>query len=403
LRFFYADAGLLSNSGHYATYCREITSELRKRGITPIVLGYRKVDQRLREELGALPFFEKFTNWFSDGDPICGPLNAFHISAEAMQKDLTRLNDIGPNDIIYFSSVRPPQYYAIALWLRGIEAERMPRIVAEFANDPGLDRTADKRAFVIRDPRIDPTAMLLRFASCRTPSEWAGRLHLVTFETVMSQVYSLLLKCPVGVLPTSIRAMGPVRSRHQKRPVTVSTLGVQRANKGYHLMPEVIRGLLQSAVDVRILVHNSAPEQMAEQQSAIRALARQDSRITVDERVVGPKIWADLFEVSDLILCPYHPETFYASPSGIAWEAVANGIPFVGPADTALHRLMQEYNGCGVVFDKFEAASITQAVLTALSRFDDLANIAIESAKKFAVENGPARTVDKIIQYAHAS
>jgi hypothetical protein len=366
-------------------------------------LAYKGVDQALREELGALPFFEKFTNWFSDGDPVCGQLNAFHISAEATQQDLARLNDIDPIDVVYFSSIRPAQYYAIALWLKRIEPERMPRIVAEFANDPGLDRTTDKKSFVIRDPRIDPTATLLRFASCRTSSAWAGRLHLVTLETVMSQVYSLLLKYPVGVLPTSIRAMGPVRSRCQKRPITVSVLGVQRANKGYHLMPEVIRGLLQSYPDVRILVHNSAPAQMPEQQSAIRALATGDSRITVDERAVGPKIWAELFEVSDLVLCPYHPETFYASPSAVAWESVANGIPFVGPADSTLHRLMQEYNGCGEVFEKFEAPSIIEAVLRALSRFDDLAKIAAQSAQKFAVVNGPARTVDKIIHYAHAS
>ena len=301
MRFFYADPGLLSDNGHYATYCRSITGELRKRGITPIILAHNQVDETLREELGALPFFERPTNWFSDGDPICGWLNAFHISAEATHKDLARLNDIGCNDIVYFSSIRPAQFYAIALWLNGSERERMPRIIAEFANDPGLYRTTDKTSFAIRDPRIEPTATLFRFTACRVSAGWQERLHLVTFEAVMSQVYSLLLKYPVGVLPTSICAMGPLRRRAHKSPITVSVLGVQRANKGYHLMPDVIGGLLQSYANIRVLVHNSTPAKVPDQQSAIRALAASDDRIIVDERVARPKIWA----------CSKHPISFY--------------------------------------------------------------------------------------------
>jgi hypothetical protein len=396
-RFFYADPGLLDNVGHYATYCRSITGELRRRGVTPIVLAYKGINPALSKELDAHPFFEKFTNWFSDGDPICGQLNAFHISAEATHKDLTRLSDINSTDLVYFSSARPAQLYSTILWLLSLPPERRPHVVIESANDPGLDRTADGK-LAVRDPRIDPTAMLYRFVGCRLSNSISDCLHMVTFEKVMSEVYTTLLKHPVGTLPTIICAAGPVHQRGQMLPLTVSVLGAQRANKGYHLIPDVIHGLLQSSPTVRFLVHNGAPAQMAEQQTIIRELAAKEPRIIVDERPAGPDIWKQLLDDSDLIICPYHPETFYASPSAVALEAVANGIPFVGPANTTLGRLVSEY-GSGTVFEKFEAGSILEGISKALANFDHLAKQATESAEKFALTQGPARAVDEILRY----
>jgi hypothetical protein len=224
---------------------------------------------------------------------------------------------------------------------------------------------------------------------------------MVTFEKVMSEVYGILLKHPVGTLPSLIHAIGPLHRRGQMRPLTVSVLGVQRANKGYHLVPDVIRGLLRSDPTVRFLVHNGAPAQMSEQQNAIRELAAQEPRVIVDERVAGPVIWRQLLDDSDLILCPYHPQTFYASPSAVALEAIANAIPFVGPAESTLGRLVGEY-GCGSVFDKFEADSILEAVGKALAGFDHFAKLAVECAERFALTQGPEQTVDGILRYAQS-
>ena len=169
MRFIFADSALRNNGGHYATHCRWITSELRRRGIPIVVLAHKEVDQELRAELTAQPFFDVSSNWFSDGDPISGHLNAFHTAAEATYKNLATLRDIGGSDLIYFSSVRPAQLYAITHWMGGVPPERLPRVVAGFANDPGLDLSPDKNSYVMRDPRVDPNAMLYRFASCRMP------------------------------------------------------------------------------------------------------------------------------------------------------------------------------------------------------------------------------------------
>ena len=197
-------------------------------------------------------------------------------------------------------------------------------------------------------------------------------------------------------------ATGPLRKRGQNFPVTLSALGVQRPNKGYHLMPDVIRGVLQLHPNIRFLVHNSAPSYMPAQQGIIRALAQNDSRIVVDERLLTPGDWAKLIQMSDLIVCPYHPATFYACASGVAMEAVANAVPFVGPAETTLHRLMHQH-GCGTAFEKFEANAIVAAIDLALRNFDHVATKALVGAEHYASNHGPAPTVDAMLRYAQVS
>jgi hypothetical protein len=50
-------------------------------------------------------------------------------------------------------------------------------------------------------------------------------------------------------------------------------IGHQRPDKGYQHMPEAARALLAEEPDIRLLIHNGAPDEMAETQSALRTLA----------------------------------------------------------------------------------------------------------------------------------
>jgi hypothetical protein len=370
-------------------------------GVSPTVFAYKGVDKALCAEMGAVPFFDIFAYWASDGDPISGQLNAFHISAEVTHKNLSGLSNKDA-DLIYFNSVRPPQFLAILLWLARIPPERMPHVVVEFGTEPGLTREKSAKgvSYVIRDPRIDPRALFYRFAANRIPKSANHHLHLITFEKTVSQVYSALLNYPVGVAPVPIRAAAPLRRRANKRPITVSVLGHQRPEKGYHLMPDVIPRLLNDHPEICFLAHNGAPAQMPESQKAIRGLACKEPRLIVDERVATPDIWRELIEASNLILCPYSPEGFHSAHSFVGFEALANAIPFVGPIDTFFHRLIQQFNGCGAIFDRFDSQSISEGVGRALSHFDELADIAFKGAEEFARLHGPQRVAEEILRFA---
>jgi hypothetical protein len=403
-RLFYADPGLRDNLGHHANNCRAIVGESRLRGIDTSILAFTHIDAELRSELRATPFFRVMTPWMSDGDPICGWLNGFHIGAEATREDLSRINDISANDIVYLSSALPAQLMGVVGWMATLPPNRMPHVMVEFGIDPGLDPQPGGAgtAFSIRDPRVDSRATLFRFAASRILERIAPRLHMMTFDENSSAAFKALMGKPVGVLPTPRIAAAP-RSRKGRRPITLAVLGHQRPEKGYQFMPEVAQRLLQSNNEIRVLCHNADPAGMQEVQQALRALAATNPQLILDERLAGDQVWGQLLDASDLIICPYASRRFAISYSAIAVEAVAHGIPLVVPAGTTMARLVQEFGGAGTMFERPEPSAIVNATRRALDRFDQLAGIAEVGVKLWGQIHGPRNFLDAMLGLAASS
>ncbi|HTK73627.1 MAG TPA: hypothetical protein VL371_00115, partial [Gemmataceae bacterium] len=378
MRFFYVDPGLWHNLGHHANSCRYITRELRARGVETRVFAFAQVEPALRAELGAVPLFRWYTYEIGDRDPICGWLNSYLVGGQATREDLGRIPDVGPGDLLYLNSGQATQLFGLAQWLAVLPAVVRPRVAFEFGVDPGMDvqQMPGNVQLTVRDPRQDPRAVLTRHAGGQIPQAAAPRVHLATFEPNASGAYQALLGKPVTVLPLPRRAVTDLRSRAGRRPITVSVLGHQRGEKGYQHMPEVARRVLAVGRDVKLLAHNGAPGVMEQTQREMRALAAADSRLILDERVADDKIWAELLDASDLIVCPYNPGRFAISYSAVAAEAIANSIPLVVPAHTSMDRLMREFGGGGTTFERDDPPSIAEATLRAIDRFDEIAALA---------------------------
>jgi glycosyltransferase involved in cell wall biosynthesis len=403
-RFFYADPGLTDNLGHHANNCRFITREARSRGWDVKVLSFANIDAALQAELGAIPFFRALTAWQNDGDPICGWLNAFHIVAEITREDLSRITDIGPDDLMYFSSALPAQLFALAQWMGALPRDALPLVATEFGIDPGTDlqHTPQGLNYVVRDPRADPRAILYRSAAARIPAPVLPWLNMITFDQASSAAFCAVLGKHVGVLPTPHVATAPIRSRAGKRPITIAVLGNQRPEKGYQFMPEVAKILLQSHSDIRVLCHNANPSAMRETQEDLHAVAAKDERLIMDERLVGGEVWQGLLDMSDLIILPYASPRFAISYSAVAVEAIANGIPLVVPAGSSMARLVQEFGGAGTTFERPEPASIIDATARALDRFDALGTMAFSGAQLWPHVHGPKNMLDAILALAPA-
>jgi hypothetical protein len=405
MRVIYADPGLRDNLGHHANSCRAIRRELDRRGITVVVLSLVGITPELQEELHAVPFFRAYTYWQTDGDPIAGWLNCFDSSMRATLEDLGRLQGVLPDDIVYLNSAQPAQFMALVKWSKSLPAERRPHIVMEFGTDPGVDvdfgtgEEAGKFTLRLRDYRNDPRAMFYRHTATQLTEPDLARFHMTTFDTASSAIYALLLGRPVGVLPLPQFAQAAVTSRVGRRPITISVLGHQRQDKGYHLMPQIARLLLAHEPDVRLLVHNGAPDVMPRVQGEMRAHAAVESRLTLNEETAGPELWEDLLRRSDLILCPYEPARFVASYSAVATEALANAIPLVVPARTSLSRLLDVYGGPGTVFESYDPAGIVGAIRRALADFDAIAAQAGQAAERWNATMGVGNMVSALLAH----
>jgi glycosyltransferase involved in cell wall biosynthesis len=401
MRVLYADPGLRDNRGHHANYCRAIRGELERRGIAVSVLSFVGITPELQVELKAIPLFRVFTYWQTDGDPVCGWLNAFDTAARATQEDLARLRGITADDVLYLNNAQPPQFLGLVKWWQSLAREQRPHAVLEFCTEPGVDVEPSGQPGALelrlRDYRTDPRAMLYRFAARHLEDQDMPRFHLRTLERGISAVYAALLQRPVGVLPSPQSAQIAVTSRAARYPITVSVLGHQRPDKGYHLMPRVARMMLTDVPDIRLLVHNGAPDEMRQVQEELRVHATAESRLTLNEQTAGPELWAELLARSDLVLCPYDPAVFAARTSGVMSDAISLGIPVVVPAATALARLFMSFGEPGTVFDRYEPSSIVAATRQALANFDVIAGRAVAAAEQWKASMGVGNMVSALL------
>lgn len=401
MHVYYADAGLRGHSGHHADQCRALTDELKARGVATTVLGYAEIEPAIRSALGAEPFFRSYLYWQYDRNPERDWRGAFDAAAQQTREDLARLHRIGADDVIYLPASTSTQLMGAALWLADLPAGRAPRVVMEFGMDPGVDVEPTEAGGVkltLRDPRIEASATLCRLTAPQLRKLDRTRLRIGYACANGAAVYAKLLEYPVEVPPIWHEASGRARSRVGKRPIVAGVLGHQRnPDKGYHLVPELVRALLQSHSALRFRVHNSAPDDMPEAHAAMRALAAADHRIELVEHAVDRAGWSALLASIDLILCPYSPRRYQLLPSGIQAEAIANAIPTVVPAGSDLARLSDAFGGTSTSFLRNDVASVLDASRRLLDRYDEYAAVAFAAADRWRRQHGPANVIDRLL------
>ena len=399
MRFFYLDPGIDTSSGHHANWCRGIVREIRDRGIETRVLAFAGIEPALQADLEAEPFFRAHTHCKPDDDPISGWLNSFDAVFRVTIEDLSRLDDVGPDDAFLWSSGEAAQLKAMLRWLHGLAPERRPRVVFDLGQDPGMDIDArpEGTLYQTRDPRHDPTAILYRFTAGDLAGIDLDRFRLVTMGGAASTAYGILLKTPVGPLPMAQPESRPPVSRAGRRPITVACLGHQRPEKGFHLLPEICRRLLIAHPEVRILIHNGVPHEQPVPHGELKRMAAEDNRIEVRHGPTDQAGWAALLDAADLMLCPYSPERYRLRSSGICIESIAAGIPLVVPSGTYLEREMREFGAAGASFDQPELATIVRAIGLVLANFDDLATTCHAAATRARQTHGIKPFVDALL------
>ena len=399
MRVIYADPGLVNKMGHHNTACRNLTAALRARGHAVEILAAVNIEPALAAELNAAAFFGASPHFVNDGDPYCGWLTGFFLGADIAQSDFARMARITADDVVYLASGQAAHLLGLTRWLGGLASEQRPRVVMDMVHPPGLDRAADG-AWLTRDPRIDAQAALYRLTARQIEAHGLAELKFVSAAPDFAQAFAELLGrhvAHIDTLPFGGRA--PPITRRGRRPGTVTVLGYQVEQKGYHLVPEIAAQLLSSRPGLRMIVHNSKPAGMAHTQEELRRVAAADPRLILKEGALDEDDFQAVLAETDVLLCPYDPDYYRGPLSGVVAEGFAGGTPLVVPGGTAMAVTVAQ-KGCGVAFDAFTPDAIAGAVLRALDGFDALAEAAHREAERWAAQEGPHRYAEAILAAA---
>ena len=402
--FAYLDTALSNNLGHHANSARHISSEVRARNIPCAVLGHMVMEEVLKDELFATPWFRCHTYAAYDTDHICGWLRNFDFVSRTLAEDLDRIHGMTSSDILYVNSIQPAQFMGVVRWAQSRPREERPTVIMEFGTDPGLQAvdTPEGMRFMPMDTRLDSRAVLLRYTAKHLGEADRDWLRLATFDAQSSAIFQMLLDFPVGTLPLPQQAVTSCRDRTGARPITIGILGHQRGEKGFDKVPALVERLLAERNDIRVLVHNGWPEGMVTEQQQLRDIAARDPRLELDERTADGVLWAQLLDRTDLIVCPYNRNRFISSYSAVASEAMANAIPVVVPEDTTMHAVIREFGEPGTTFREETVEAIQAATNAALDDFDRLAGLAKQASTRWGETRGAKCLVDTLLSWQAA-
>jgi len=392
-RVCYIDAGIRDNAGHHTSACRHFAGEFRRRGIAVHPFGNRDLDVMVVRELQAEPLFRHYPYNRLRG----GPHFSYLIERSSFLFDLRSAWRRGPYDLVFVHSVMAAQLAAIALWLRDFDASKMQTVVIGFDLPSGRNLSAAAAEGETRLRWNYHTSFYPKAAKLFR-SEYLGRILLFTFDEVITSEYSDLLNLPVQTMPTiHIGLREPrLRKRDLSGLINVAFLGYQRFEKGYHLIPHVVRELLERRLPVQLLIHNSAPGDSSVAQD-LRRLAANNKNIALIEEPGDQSRWQDLLDTSDLVVLPYEPSRYRESGSGVATEAVSCGIPMVVPRGTTMETLAANYQGGAITFSHWGAKDIADAIEKAVLRFEILAAKAESGASVWRRNNGVELFVDRLL------
>ena len=185
---------------------------------------------------------------------------------------------------------------------------------------------------------------------------------------------------PVGTEPRPARAT-------RKRSLRIGYLGQARCEKGFDRLAAILcqfetlhrqAGAKRRDVPaISAIVHAAGSEKMArvfeEDAQGLRIVELIDR--TLDEDEYRRR---EILERIDVLILPYDIDRYARKGSGIVQEAIANAIPFVCSAQTALVDFLTEKNGECARTDEEFASSLLKIVLN----YDRYLDRAIAAAAK---------------------
>lgn len=404
--FVYADQDLVSFGSHHFNYCAAVAGEFRSRGIATTVLANRGVDERIRTELSAVPFFS--THSYSRPGPrtfakLCGdwvgPLQIVSSNFQVYRElRAARAQFVDPDTLIFAASCN---YLDLAAWLRWmgeLDKRCRPNLVIMLRFSPYGDGWLDTRLLFYRTIFRLLKNLILSSERC---------LHFVSDSRALANCYEKELGITVDVVPIPHATMtacapgvGSFISSPVRPPLRLIVPGQIRKEKGYDLLLRMVPFLRQHKNSLRITVHIGSPHRELPN-SRIDSLVAQITESALFEIIAGNLSTTDYLNqisTADAVLLPYNRIRYRYRTSGPFIEAAAAGIPLVIPIQTWMTTTATEYNLAFIPFDTERPKSLEQALLLLIKNILELKERGRTAMYKIRAHHNPSSFVNRLLE-----
>ncbi len=387
MRAWILDNGLLDHTGHHYNNSAGLRDECLRRGIPTRCLVHRHAQPLVVRALGAQAVFDFGPYDLASMDPLAGPLENLILQGRSFAEGmLTVKTELAADDLMLVPTTLQKEVYGCALGLAQLAPELRPRLVLNFVVE---------NFFAPGTRTLGPMASLYRFATRQLgrvlPAE---RMLLTANGTELARWLTEVLALPVSALPIP-KAYLPDAPSHAAdgSPTLVAILGHSRAEKGFHLVPELVARHPQ----LRFLIQVSPAGAESLWKNGAGALQSARNAELV-QGTLEPDAYHALLSRADVVLMPYDPALMSLRSSGVFSEAVAAGKVTVVPAGTWMAGHLAEGRGAGVTFDEFSAPGISAALDEAVARLPQLSAGALASAPAWRAPQSTAAYLDRVLE-----
>ncbi len=356
------------DGGHHFNAVQRLQDELAGLGVAAPCLGSAYADGRVVEELAYTPTFTRSVYGRAYATPA-----EFAASVEETGRQLAEaMRRSGMPDLIILPCCDQVLAMALGRQLKRSWSRRRPRVLLWLLYGPHHLRAPD-----------DPAAAGLVGETRAAFSELlagAGTIEAYCETPAMADLYRNLVPFEIGVMPGPGLPARARAARAAGGPPVVSCIGFANRAKGYRLLPQALRHVLDRHGDVRFMIHGIVKGSDAEaDQPLFDRLAELGERVKVRQEVLAADEYLARLAEADLLLLPYAPDVYARRGSGVFTDAHHVGIPVVAPKDCAFARPAFE-GGWGVAMKEYDGNSLGIAVLEALDRLGPLGACAAEAA-----------------------
>jgi glycosyltransferase involved in cell wall biosynthesis len=373
-RIFILDPSLRDESSHHYYAACAYQQELSRLGTGWSIVCHQAAGQAI-VELGAKPYF-RVDGYLSKEDRSRHVEFELTTTCNAILHDqLVKLGQLsfGPGDFIFFPAITSNQILAVCQWIAGFDAVEAPQFGLCLMFQPDWHVSGDIS-------EVGPTFYRQAFAFL--PDEIRHRIVYTCETEGLAREYAALTGADPLVMPMpTLQHLAKPRDEAD-REITLSFMGYAKAEKGFHLLPEVARRIHERRPDVRFVVQLLGHDEglLAEVRDGLAGLG---DAVEFIEGPIEPSAMVEVMQRTRLMLMPYESATYRTRGSAIFTECKLLGVPMLLPGGTAIGDEGRE-KGIAAIFDRAEAEPVASAALGALERMDSLEAAARREAEAAA-------------------
>jgi glycosyltransferase involved in cell wall biosynthesis len=378
------DSGMKNLGGHNFSYTRAVQNALLEKGFEVDVFANKLLPDELAKNSGYKPFFSQGAYDFPPFKGIKRDLPHIYaqsiIYADELEAELE--NKLSDYAAIFCHTIGD---FEIIGWNRFLSRNKLNSHLFLL-----LRWTQKFKGMSFIKQKIHPFFRIKPYYLNSIYAKLKNKFTLVTDSELLTEDFNSIYKHRIVTLPIPLNkyflasekdvssSLNKFRNHYhfKKKGLCIGYMGDARQAKGFHLLPDLVRNVLEKTENVYFAFqcpksasgndYSDLPKGVPELREI--AATNPDRLILISERL-SEEDYANMFRCLDIVLIPYLLPNYQEATSGIFAEAVALGKPTIVTVQTWMAHELKKFGG-GLEIKSDNINDLTEKVFELIEHYE---------------------------------